>query len=162
MRIIGPILVATSVLAMLAWTWNKCPDPVIDYGREVYVPWRITQGQVLYRDINYFNGPLVPYFDALLFKLFSPSIRTLKIFNAMVIVALAALIYVMIRAMSDDCAATISGILFPILFACQQIAGATFNFLTPYSYELSLGVALSMAMVACFWRASVSNRKVGW
>ena len=74
--LIGPILVAFSVGGMLAWTWNVCPDPVIDYGREVYVPWRITQGQVLYRDINYFNGPLSPYLDALLFKLFGPSIRT--------------------------------------------------------------------------------------
>src|SRR5205085_11579892 len=113
-------------------------------------------------DINYFNGPLVPYFDALLFRFFGSSIHTLKIFNAIITVLLAALIYMMIRAMSDVCAATVAGILFPILFACQQIAGATFNFLTPYSYELSLGVALSMAMVACFWRASVSNRKVGW
>src|SRR6476659_848408 len=102
MRIAGPILAAISLFAMLAWTWNKCPGPVIDYGREVYVPWRITQGDVLYRDINYFNGPLVPYFDALLLKLFGPSIRTLKIFNAIVIVLLAALIYSMVRAMSDD------------------------------------------------------------
>src|SRR4051812_2936256 len=105
MRIIGPILAAISLLAMLAWTWNVCPDPAIDYGREVYVPWRITQGQVLYRDINYFNGPLVPYFDALLFKLFGPSIRTLKIFNAIVTMLLAAMLYCMVRAMSDDWAA---------------------------------------------------------
>src|SRR5262245_50064821 len=90
--ILGPLLVAICVITMLVWTWNKCPDPVIDYGREVYVPWRISQGQVLYRDINYFNGPLAPYLDAVLFKLFGPSICTLKVFNAIVIVLLAALI----------------------------------------------------------------------
>src|SRR5437868_11709522 len=53
---------------MTAWTWFGWNDPVIDFGRELYVPLKITQGKVLYRDIAYFNGPLSPYFNALVFK----------------------------------------------------------------------------------------------
>jgi hypothetical protein len=161
-RFISPLLVLVSAGGMLAWTWSACPDPVIDYGREVYVPWRLAQGEALYRDINYFNGPLSPYVDALLFKIFGARIDTLKIFNAIVVLGLVALWYAMIFRIAGRCAATVAGMLLPVLFACQQIASPTFNFLTPYSYDLTHGIFLATLMVGCLWRAATSPRAVIW
>src|SRR4051794_2648604 len=95
------VIVTATTVAMIAWTWPRCPSAIEDYGREVYVPWRLSEGAVLYRDINYFNGPLAPYFNAMLFKLFGPSVNTLKWFNAILIVALAQLIYRLVLSIAD-------------------------------------------------------------
>ena len=40
------------------------------FGRELYVPWQLTQGKVLYRDIESIFGPLSPYLNALWMRLF--------------------------------------------------------------------------------------------
>jgi hypothetical protein len=43
----------------MAWlSWLKWCDPIIDFGRELYIPWALCQGKVLYKDINmFFYGP---------------------------------------------------------------------------------------------------------
>ena len=46
--------------ALLWWSWRRWPDPLVDFGRELYVPWRINAGQVLYRDLASLFGPLSP------------------------------------------------------------------------------------------------------
>src|SRR5438067_13798814 len=97
---LGAVLIALVGATMCVWTWDKSPDPVIDFGRECYVPWRITAGEVLYRDINYFNGPLSPYFNAGLFKLFGTSLRTLKAANVLIVAIATMLIYSIIAGMS--------------------------------------------------------------
>jgi len=146
-------LVAAAVIAMIAWIWNRTPDVLEDYGREVYVAWRLSEGAVLYRDINYFNGPLAPYFNALLFELFGPGILTLKAFNAALIALMAGMMYRLVLGVADHFAAGVCGVVFAVMFACQQVGGATFNFLTPYSHDLTYGVALSIGMLLCLWRA---------
>ena len=60
-RAAGPLILLAATIAMLWWTWFKWPDPVVDFGRELYTAWQISEGKVLYRDIAYFNGPLSPY-----------------------------------------------------------------------------------------------------
>ena len=44
--------------AMAAWSWRTWPDVFIDFGREAYVAWRLSEGDVLHRDIVYVSGPL--------------------------------------------------------------------------------------------------------
>ena len=62
-------------------TWRRWPDLLIDFGRELYVPWQLASGAVLYEDIAYFNGPLSAYWNALLFRWFGPSLLTLVVAN---------------------------------------------------------------------------------
>lgn len=38
-------------LVIMHLTWMKWPDIWEDFGAELYIPWRITEGEVLYRDI---------------------------------------------------------------------------------------------------------------
>ena len=58
---------------LLAFTWRRWPDVLVDFGRELYVPWRLAEGAILYRDVAYFNGPFSPYFNAVLFRVFGTS-----------------------------------------------------------------------------------------
>lgn len=63
------LLVLGCVFALLtAMTWRKWPDMLLDFGLQLYIPWKISTGAVLYRDLAYMTGgPLSQYFDAFLF-----------------------------------------------------------------------------------------------
>ena len=88
---LGWLAIGALGLAMLAWSWGTWPNPYVDFGRELYVPWRLAEGDVLYRDIAWFNGPLSAYWNALLFQSFGTSLRVLVFANLLAVVALAIL-----------------------------------------------------------------------
>ena len=46
-------------------SWLAWGDLDADYGREMFVPLRISQGDVIYRDVRYPYGPAIPYLHAL-------------------------------------------------------------------------------------------------
>ena len=77
MYLLGPGLAALLFLTLASWSWGRWPDILVDFGRELYVPWRLSSGAQLYRDLAYFNGPLSPYLNALWFDLFGVGLRTL-------------------------------------------------------------------------------------
>src|SRR3954464_614934 len=105
--LIGLGIVLLTLTAMLAFTWRTWPEPVIDFGRELYVPWQLSEGKVLYRDIvSYFNGPLSPYLHAAIFKVFGVSLQTLVGFNLLVIALIATLIYALLDRAAGRLAAT--------------------------------------------------------
>jgi len=60
-RLAGLVVLAGVAIAMLRMSWGKWPDVLVDFGRELYVPWMLAEGKVLYRDLLYFRGPLSPY-----------------------------------------------------------------------------------------------------
>src|SRR5258708_1877643 len=77
-------------------SWQKWVNITVDYGRELYTPWLISGGSVLYKDVASLYGPLPPYCNALLFKVFGVSIMTLAVFNAFIVAGITALIYAII------------------------------------------------------------------
>ncbi len=92
----GPIVLSATGLAMLAWTWGTWPDVVIDFGRELYVPWQLAEGKVLYRDIAWFNGPLSAHWNAALFSLFGVGLQTLVFANLALVGLQVWLLYALI------------------------------------------------------------------
>src|SRR5687768_5886400 len=165
-RWLGQLIVALTTVAMIIYVWDRGPDPIIDYGRELYLPWRITEGDVLYRDMRYFNGPLAPHLNAALFRVGGVGLGTLQAFNAGLILATGALVYRLIDRIAGPVGATAAGVSFPILFACAHLGfGGTFNWLTPYSTDITYGVALALAMLACLGRAerrAGASRSITW
>jgi hypothetical protein len=147
-------------LFLLARNWTGWTDPLIDFGRELYIPWRLAEGQVLYRDIAYLDGPLSPYWNALCFTLFPVSMRTLEFSNLGVIAAVCALIFALLRrlvrtdhAARSDLPVTLAGVtIFVGIFAFNLIGtGGNMNWIAPYSHGITHGVAL--ALVALWWLA---------
>lgn len=51
-------------LLLAAISWNRWIDPYVDTGRELMVPWRIANGEALYRDVRFYYGPLAPWVAA--------------------------------------------------------------------------------------------------
>ncbi|MHC5212886.1 MAG: hypothetical protein ACYTG2_19440, partial [Planctomycetota bacterium] len=83
MPVIGLVAMGIAVL-----TWRTWPHPFVDFGREVYTAWQLSEGKTLYRDVAYFNGPLSPAFNAMVFKVFGASLSALFFSNAAVLFAL--------------------------------------------------------------------------
>ena len=46
-RLNGLLPVYLLILIMLAISWRKWCEPIIDFGRELYVPWQLSLGKSL-------------------------------------------------------------------------------------------------------------------
>ncbi len=148
------------VFALLTWwSWRKWSDPIIDVGRELYVPWQITHGRVLYRDIASLFGPLSPYVNALWFTLFGVSLRTLVFCNLAIFAAMTAAIYDLVRRATDRVTAMTASLAILLLFGFAQYGGlGNYNFVTPYSHEATHGLALCVALLICLHRGITTGR----
>jgi len=145
------ILLTAIGAAMLRMSWRKWPDVLVDYGRELYVPWRLNEGEVLYRDILHFYGPLSDYLNAFLFKVFGTSMMTLVFFNIALVAALTYLIYRIFSATTDRLVAAAASATFLTAFAfSQNVITGNYNYVCPYSYEVTHGMALSFLAIYCF------------
>ncbi|HEY0781099.1 MAG TPA: glycosyltransferase family 39 protein, partial [Thermoanaerobaculia bacterium] len=162
-RWLGPLAVCGAALAMLLWSAGTWPDAIVDFGRELYVPWQLAQGKVLYRDIAYQNGPLSPYWNRLWFAVLGVSLRTLVVANLAAMAALLVLLDRLLREMAGALAATLGGLTFVLLFGfAQLIPIGNYNWLCPYSHEMTHGVLLSLAALYALWRSRASSRPRLW
>jgi hypothetical protein len=57
-----PVLLPYAVFVLLSLlSWNRWIEPYVDSGRELMVPWRVSHGEALYRDVRFYYGPLAPF-----------------------------------------------------------------------------------------------------
>jgi hypothetical protein len=154
---------------LLVRNWTGWADPLVDFGRELYIPWRLAEGQVLYRDIAYLDGPLSPYWNTLCFTLFPVSMRTLELSNLGVIAAVCALIFALLRRLArtdhaarSDAPVALAGVtVFVGIFAFNLIGtGGNMNWVTPYSHGITHGVALGLAALWCLARHLTSGGRL--
>lgn len=147
---LGLAVVALALAAGAALSWRKWPDLIIDYGIQLYLPWRISAGAMLYRDLFYFSGgPFSQYYHALLFKLFGVSILTLVISNLVIVAALLFVMYRRFRQAADTWTATIIGLGVVAVFVFGQYGTVTnYTYLAPYSHEALHGLFFSVLAVA--------------
>jgi hypothetical protein len=161
-RFAGPLLLAVAFAALAAWSWGRWPDVLVDFGNQLYLPWQILEGRVLYTDLAYKEGPLSIYALALLFGAFGLSIRTLVWTNLGLLALLCALVYGIFARGCDRLTATLAVLLFLSVFAFSQYVGiANYNFVCPYTHEQTHGTLLAVAMVVALER-SLRGAAAAW
>ncbi len=137
--------------SLFIWSWNTWPDILIDFGRELYIPWQLSLGKVLYADIAHFNGPLSQYFHALLFKWLGVSITTLFISNFTVVLVLTVIIFKIFSTFSSQINGFIVALLFLVVFSFNQyVLIGNYNFIAPYSHEITHGIFLCFVLLFVF------------
>ena len=147
-------------IAIPARNWAGWTNPLIDFGRELYVPWQLTQGQVLYRDIAYLDGPLSPYLNALWFTILPVSIRTLEAINLCIVAAVSLLIFALMRRLGGRLVGFSGVAVFLMIFAFNRIGrGVNMNWVTPYTHGMTHGVALALLAL---WFLSRYQKSRGW
>jgi hypothetical protein len=156
---VGFTAVAAATAFMLALTWRTWPDAIYDFGSQLYYPWRLAAGQHLYTDIAYFNGPLSQWINATAFELFGVGLTTLVAVNLAIVVAVAAVLWRL---------TSVAGVLvFILVFAFgQYVTIGNYNWLCPYTHEVTHGVALSVAAILVSrritaWRAAITGVLLG-
>lgn len=153
-RWLGPALLAVAFAGLAAWSWEKWADVQIDFGNELYIAWRLAEGDVLYRDIAHRQGPLPHYVNAAWFRAFGVSIRTLTLCNLALLAAICALVW---RILRDACgrftATAASGVLLCVFAFSQYLPIANYNYVAPYHHHQTHGLLLSLALIAALGRA---------
>jgi len=131
--------------ALLRSAWGHQPDVLIDFGRELYLAWRLAEGEVLYRDLRHLSGPLSAYWNALAFDLLGVGLHALVWVNAALIALMAALVYGLLRRLAGPLSAFAGTAVLLVAFAFQQLGRVSnYNYLTPYAHEVTHGLLLSL------------------
>ena len=138
---------------MLSWTWDRWPNLLIDFGRDLYTAAQLAQGKVLYRDIAFFTGPLSPYLNAMWFRLFGPTLQTLVFCNVILFIGFLWLLYQVLRRVGSRTAATAATVVFVTMFGLAELVPmGNYNFICPYSHDMVHGLALSLGAILCLAR----------
>jgi len=140
-------------------SWRKWPDPLVDFGRELYLPWRITQGGVLYRDMDHVYGPFSSYFNSLVFRVGGVGMSSLIAANLVIYAAILGLLYFLVRAGWGRGVAFVSGAIFVGVFSFSHLLGTgNYNYMTPYAHETTHGMLvvllLILALRSCLERSA--------
>jgi hypothetical protein len=146
---LGGAAVALCFAVLTVQTWRKWGDMLVDFGVQLYLPWKLSTGAVLYRDVSYLTGgPLSQYYHAWLFRVFGVSLLTVVVSNLVILILLVALIYWCFYRISDAWTATVACAALLLVFAFGQYTeNGIFNYLSPYSHELVHGLVLSVVVL---------------
>ena len=144
----GPAVIFAVFTALLVWTWQRLADVLVDFGVQLYVPWQLSQGKVLYRDIAHYTGPLSVYYNALAFRIFGVNLRVLELANLPVLIGIVIAIHYLANRMGGRFCAAVCSVSFLTLFAFAHISVAgNYNFVTPYEYEYTHATLLCLGCV---------------
>lgn len=137
---------------MAAATWRCWPDPIVDFGRELYTAWQIAEGAVLYRDIEGFYGPLSQYLNGALFHCFGPGLMVLVWANLAVFAGIVLALYLFLRRGWRPVSAFAATAGFILVFGFSRFSTiGSFNFAAPYAHEVTHGVLLVLLLVHVLW-----------
>jgi hypothetical protein len=146
-EVLGLAALSGLIAFFLATSWRKWPEPLIDFGRELYLPWRLSNGALLYRDADDFYGPLSQYLNAGLFRLVGPGLMKLAAANLVIFAAILTSIYVLFRRAWGIAAALASCAVFVSVFGFSVVNGGNYNYVTPYAHEATHGFLVCLLLV---------------
>ena len=148
------------ILLWAAWfhgTWASWGELTADCGREMYVPSVLLQGKTLYRDIWYPYGPLGPYWNSFLFRMFGAHLTVLYWAGSLSALGCAVLLYHTGMRLSTALAGWTAGA--AVLF--QAFHPSLFSFPLPYSYACVYGLLVSCLFLVLMIHAATSE-SVAW
>ena len=141
-------VIAWSILlslgAFLGWmSWQGWGNPIIDFGREVYVPWQIRTGRVLYQDLIYNYGPLAPYVMAGVTAALGDTLAVYAGAGATIGAGTMAGLYVSGCRLGSPSAGFIAALLF-VLHSFFGYSTWGSNYVLPYSYAATLSMLFAV------------------
>ncbi len=128
--------------ARVCTTWATWGSLTIDCGREMYVPAALAQGKTLYRDVWYMYGPIAPYFNSFLYRLFGIRLEVLYWAGSLSALGSAVLLFLIGKRMSSR----LAGFTAAIVVLLQSFHAWHFSFPLPYSFASVYG-----ALIACLF-----------
>jgi hypothetical protein len=133
-----------SALLLSAWlvagSWMRWMNPQIDFGHEVYTPWRLLQGEHLGKILV---GPLSNYVNAGIFAIGGVSVRTLVIANLAIFAGIVVLLHRLLRQAFGFLAASLATLGTVAVFGFgDYVASGNYNYAAPYIHAATHGMLL--------------------
>ena len=136
-------------------TWGAWGNLTIDSGHEMYIPALLAQGKMLYRDVWFNFGPLAPYFNSYLFRLFGIHLSVLYWAGSFAALGAAVFLYVAGMQLSAWPIGWTAGAVMLI----EGFQPSLFCFPLPYSFAALYGCLIACLSLYLFIKAAVSS---GW
>jgi hypothetical protein len=148
-RLASLVVLGLAVGHAASVSWRAWGDLVVDIGRELEVARQVAAGEMLYRDVRWYYGPLAPYVNAGLYRLFGVHAGVLMAAGAASAVAMA----LMLRALATERAGALAGTATAVAFVylcgfAHLYAYPPFNWIMPYNYSATYGM---LAATASLW-----------
>lgn len=133
--------------AIVLW-WRGWGDPQVDFGRDIYVAWRVAAGDVLYTDIYHLPGPFSVHWNAAVLRL-GAGVSGIYLSNLLWLTALAGLLAYLFRRAYSAAAGYLAVATLLVSFAfLDPLPIRNYNYIAPYAHELTHGLVLMLAAVA--------------
>lgn len=140
-----PLIFAVIFVSFLIVFWGKFGNPIVDCGREVYIPYAMAfKGKVLFKDIVCIYGPLPYYLNAFLVRLFGSTLDVMSFIGVFLTCAFFFFFYLISKRFFGALSAFFLSLL--ILFSCV-FSTHIFNYILPYSYAVLYALVFSLASV---------------
>jgi hypothetical protein len=152
---LGLLLLVALWGGQLYATWGAWGDLTIDCGHEMYIPWLLAQGKMLYRDVWFMYGPAAPYLTSLLFRLFGVHLNVLYWAGSLSALGSAVFLYLA----GNELASPLVGWTAGGVLLLEGFEPSLFCFPLPYSFS-----AVYACFVACIfiWLLIKASRSPRW
>jgi len=157
------VLVVFAARSWLAWG-----HPEDDYGREMWTPLRVLEGEVMYRDFRYRYGPFSPYLHALLYGAWKPHLNVLYASGLLSTALVVVTLYAAGRQIASRAVAAGACLLAMVDLMFFPGGVGTFSYVFPYAYPalhgllwLLLALAASLHAIRTPSRAAFAISGVG-
>lgn len=135
-------------------TWGAWGNLTIDSGHEMYIPLLLAQGKMLYRDVWFNFGPLAPYLNSYLFRLFGIHLSVLYWAGSFAALGSAVFLYLAGMQLSVWPLGWTAG----AVILLEGFQPSLFNFPLPYSFSAAYGCCIACLSVYLFTKVCSSQR----
>jgi hypothetical protein len=141
--------------ALLYSTWARWGSLTVDSGHEMYVPTVLSEGKTLYRDVWFMYGPLAPYLNSSLFRLFGVHLNVLYWSGSLAALGSSVFLYLAGIRLSSRLAGWSAG----AALLLEAFHPSFFSFPLPYSFNAVYG-----CLTACLfiWLIIAASTSRGW
>jgi hypothetical protein len=140
-RLWPAVLIGAAIVHNLYVSWLKWGDPVVDAGREWMMAARMLFGETLYMDHRNLYGPLAPYLNMLLFRVFGVHLSVLQAAGIMTAILMTVAIYLLSRRFVGRVPSALMATASAYVFGFAHLSpNPSFNFVVPYAYAATYGI----------------------
>ena len=156
-RMVALGIAALAVLTVLQMysTWATWGNLSIDAGHETYVPWVLSEGQMLYRDVWYHYGPAGVYFNSWLFTIFGRHLAVLYLAGGLSALVSAIFLFLTGSELRYPWPGWVAG----AVVVLEAFHEGLFCFPLPYSFPAVYGCVIACALLWLLVRGLQSG---GW
>jgi hypothetical protein len=138
---------ALLVIIVLAASWARWLDPILDSGRDLYIPEKLVGGKVLYRDFQYYYPPVAPYLLALGTLIVGSDLAGYTFIGIAIGITAMLALYFLVRGLAGTVAATVACAMFVTLSLTAATNWGS-NFIFPYAHAATVGMMFLLLYLA--------------